>query len=149
MHQIWCIFGKNMHFLGAFSVFIGYFFENQACAVGVPIGNWATLLPKSWMVPNCCSYLAMLSAKALYKRLAFNGFIITLERTFALGVPGIIWAKSTMNSFGEWVMIARLEYLPSAISSRYSIDSFDCFPFSFLIKKRGQPFGRPRRLINN
>ncbi|MBR0175859.1 MAG: hypothetical protein IJQ11_00315 [Bacteroidales bacterium] len=30
MHQIWCIFGKNMHFLGAFSVFIGYFFENQA-----------------------------------------------------------------------------------------------------------------------
>ena len=27
----------------------------------------------------------------------------------ALGVPGIIWAKATINSLGEWVMMAKLE----------------------------------------
>ena len=56
------------------------------------------------------------------------GVKIIRDLTFALGAPGIMAIKSTINSETEWLMIARLLYVPSAVFSSNSILIFCSFP---------------------
>ena len=62
------------------------------------------------------SYFPILSCRASRSRFAFAGVITILLTTSGFGIPGSEAAKSVMTSFLEWVMIARLEYVPFAMS---------------------------------
>ena len=70
----------------------------------------------------------MLSTSIFITRLACCGDRTTRERTLALGVPGITWMKSRMNSVWLWVTTARLEYTPGATSSGSSMLSLGFLP---------------------
>ena len=63
----------------------------------------------SFIGPCVCSYLFILSANALYRRLAFCGVNMILDFTFALGEAGISLIKSTINSVEECAITAKFE----------------------------------------
>ena len=71
--------------------------------------------------PNARSYLAIFSSSARCKRLACSGARITRDCTPALGNPGNTRTKSSTNSELEWVIMAKLAYVPCATSSFNSI----------------------------
>ena len=58
--------------------------------------------------PNWPSYFRMFSVRAPRRRLACSGVMMMRLATCILGMPGMFWAKSRMNSLEECVMMARL-----------------------------------------
>lgn len=72
---------------------------------------------RSFILPFMLSYLFKLSINAFASLLACCGVKIILDFTRALGTPGSNFMKSIINSLFECVIIAKLEYIPSAISS--------------------------------
>ena len=71
--------------------------------------------------PNERSYFPIFSSSARNNRLACSGAKTMRDCTPAFGIPGITRIKSRINSELEWVIIARLAYVPCATSSFNSI----------------------------
>ena len=100
------------------------YLSSYACAVGPPKFKGSCISSKSLIVPFAASYLLIFSVNAFINRLACCGVKIMRDLTLLFGVPGITFTKSTTNSACEWVMIARLAYVPSATSSEISMLSW-------------------------
>src|SRR5690606_475905 len=94
------------------SFFTQDFLFSQASPVVPPkfIGKGG--VSRESIAPFTFSYFSILSCKALIKRLACSGVSTIRDFTRVFGTPGIMRRKSTTNSVFEWVIIAKLEYIP-------------------------------------